>query len=202
MLAVVVLVASIWVPRVYQRYLVIQAQRRCLSYTAPSTQIVYDEVDDKITLVSPPVWDQFQQRSRIVGFGAVTVLFMHERISTGGAQRLVCITFDRMSLGRESVETEELSAISIEVESLWKDANTHIFILHGGDVGWQSPPAGTLRFYAGQADPSDQSHFTIVFESQGKKGMLDGWLLDDPSAIQGVRIKLAARAAPATGKTQ
>lgn len=37
----------------------------------------------------------------------------------------------------------------------------------------------TLRFFAGQADPKDPSHFTLPYQLDGKDGVIDGWLKDD-----------------------
>jgi hypothetical protein len=34
------------------------------------------------------------------------------------------------------------------------------------------------RFYAGQPDPADASHFTIVYVRDGRPGVIDGWLRD------------------------
>lgn len=36
-----------------------------------------------------------------------------------------------------------------------------------------------LRLYAGQVDPRDKSHFTIDYVFGTRRGILDGWLLDD-----------------------
>jgi hypothetical protein len=41
------------------------------------------------------------------------------------------------------------------------------------------PPGKSLRFYAGQADPKDPSHFTIDYDFDGQRGTIDGWLTDD-----------------------
>jgi hypothetical protein len=36
-----------------------------------------------------------------------------------------------------------------------------------------------LRFFAGQGDPADPSHFTIPYDLDGRPGVIDGWLRDD-----------------------
>jgi hypothetical protein len=35
-----------------------------------------------------------------------------------------------------------------------------------------------LRLFAGQADPTDSAHFTIVYTLDGQPGTIDGWLRD------------------------
>lgn len=171
-----------------------------MGYTAPSNQIVYNDDGEKITVVPSPAWEQIQQ---LIGFNSLKsgcFLFMHERISKGGAHRLVAVSFDRIRVGSDP-PWSDVEAISVEQQSLSEDANTDIFMLQEADLGWQIPPRSNLRFYAGQCDPADASHFTIMFESDGKKRTIDGWLLDDPSAVH-VRIKLAVRKAPVAGNTQ
>ena len=36
-----------------------------------------------------------------------------------------------------------------------------------------------LRFFPGQPDPADRSHFTIAYQLDGKDGTIDGWLKDE-----------------------
>ena len=52
------------------------------------------------------------------------------------------------------------------------------------------PRTLALRWYAGQCDPSDDSHFTINFQLDGKPGVLDGWLRNDDT----IRLQLRASA--------
>ena len=46
----------------------------------------------------------------------------------------------------------------------------------------QPPPidyGNVLRFFAGQSDAADASHFTIPYRLDGRDGVIDGWLKDD-----------------------
>ena len=36
-----------------------------------------------------------------------------------------------------------------------------------------------LRFYAGQPDPNDSSHFTIAYQLDGRAGTIDGWMRNE-----------------------
>ena len=49
-------------------------------------------------------------------------------------------------------------------------------------------PLETLRWYAGQPDELDQTHFTIDYEIAGKRGTIDGYLSDD-----GQHVRMQAR---------
>jgi hypothetical protein len=41
------------------------------------------------------------------------------------------------------------------------------------------PAKQSLRVFAGQLDPTDESHFTIRYDADGKSDILDGWLMPD-----------------------
>ena len=41
-----------------------------------------------------------------------------------------------------------------------------------------------LRFFPGQADAADPSHFTIPYRLDGRDGVIDGWLRDDGVRLQ------------------
>ena len=47
--------------------------------------------------------------------------------------------------------------------------------------------AGDLRFFAGQADPDDEAHFTIGYEKGVTRGVVDGRVVD------GLNVKLTVR---------
>lgn len=44
-----------------------------------------------------------------------------------------------------------------------------------------------VRFFAGQPDAADESHFTIGYEIGGRLGVIDGWLMNDGSVNLKVR---------------
>ena len=49
-----------------------------------------------------------------------------------------------------------------------------------------------FRFFDGQADPNDASHFTLDYEANGQRGVIDGWFAHDHA------VKLPFRCSPAT----
>jgi hypothetical protein len=49
------------------------------------------------------------------------------------------------------------------------------------------PASQPLRLYAGQADPRDDSHFTIPFETPSGNQVIDGWLKPDDTISLQVR---------------
>jgi hypothetical protein len=53
------------------------------------------------------------------------------------------------------------------------------------------PPEQSLKLYVGQADPNDESHFTIDYKTSLGNGVIDGWLQPDDS------VKFQVRSGPA-----
>jgi hypothetical protein len=197
---------------------------------APATQVLYDDdpkaaakllqsradylslttgqhtPGSSVALRHPVCWDRYIMMSYFSALPPTPVLFLHERSTKRGTRRLVCVTFegwvggDLPFLGERSFEPVSLlgghrSGLGVFPWFIGDAAELSGLAKAGGAVTVQK-----IRFYAGQFDPSDQSHFTVEFENDGKKGIIDGWLLDDPSAKEGVKVKLAVRNAPATGK--
>jgi len=73
---------------------------------------------------------------------------------------------------------------------------TQLIVAPGGNPLWKAPwrwtpaagskpadlrvePVNRFRFYAGQPNPADPSHFTITYELDGAKSTIDGRLKDD-----------------------
>ena len=52
-----------------------------------------------------------------------------------------------------------------------------------GGLSLDATPAidygNVVRFFAGQPDPDDASHFTIRYQADGREGIIDGWMKDD-----------------------
>jgi len=48
----------------------------------------------------------------------------------------------------------------------------------------RAPLTKPVRFYAGQCDAQDRSHFTIEYDYDGKAGTLHGWLLDGGVSVR------------------
>jgi hypothetical protein len=119
------------------------------------------------------------------GMGTVSngaVLFLHERTSRTGVRRLVVIC-----CSPEDVPSVTLAGGLNEwecVPGVW-----------GTPPQYSSPPVDRLvplrqgkearvRFFAGQADPSDASRFTIRYERDGKPGTIGGRLSDSGGWVQ------------------
>jgi hypothetical protein len=194
-----------WGPGAWQNARLLYWQRRCMTYAPPADLVVYEEEraaaeallagrrrDDyawerhgtafTCALYQPPCLTEFLRQA---GPGPVfngAVLYLHERTSRTGVRRLVVVTCQPFD-----VPSVTLSGGFDEWEftpATW-----------GTRPQYSSPPVDRLvpvrqgkeprvRFFAGQTDPNDASHFTVRYERDGKSGMLDGRLADSGGWVQ------------------
>jgi hypothetical protein len=197
-------------------------QHRCLRYTAPPDQIVYDEDENRPSPLlnapgyigvapvirlkvngplartiamrpAPPLAD-FTSLYPKYSFPGAT-LFLHELRSKSGLRRLVVVT--RVP----QIQVPFLYALGLTADvfepSGWRTPPVPIPelpIAYSWLSDMKDPPTKGLRFYAGQPDPADPAHFTIRYDLLGGSGTIDGRLTDD-----GKRIALQIRDGPAIG---
>ncbi len=194
----------IYIPLFFQRSAIVYWQKQCFAYTASPSQVVFEDDPVEVSkllksaggytsspndaaVIWPGAWDQLFDRGGAFGAGPQAILFLHRLTTKGGQTRLVCVTFEDAN--------NIMIAEAIEPASRFRETGMHGWSVNPQDVGWTPPGKGKRRFYAGQIDPSDGTHFTIVFESGGRKQTFDGWLLDD--RVFGVTIKFSLKP-PAT----
>jgi hypothetical protein len=139
--------------------------RVCMNYMAPP-----DEIESEICLVldngrisgsvqhnheAPACWRGF------TGSHTLPALFLHGRSSTNRGSRLLFVFYADMG----------------DAANWYFCATTHHHLgLTGHNVTvpiHQNHPM-TRRFFAGQPDAVDPTHFTIGYEEDGKNGTIDG----------------------------
>jgi len=209
LLAAIVVGSWMWGPAACERIKLLYWQRGALEHAAGADQIVFDNDPSRIrTLVSangfeeaqwtaPPsvfapdrAWQNFNRLYSPPGRRDAPVLFVHERRNSRGEARLVVVErgWPERTLGDPSgrgayfvlscLVIRPGSALAAPLElsdsAEYVDANAR-------------PVTLTLRWYAGQCDPADDSHFTVDFQFDGKPGVLDGWLLDSDTVRLRVR---------------
>jgi hypothetical protein len=183
-------------------------QQVCASYSAPPSQVVYEEdprrsgalresdtgvhglpllhaEDGAAAVRSCSTWERYAKlRGLFVDerFRDGATLFLHRLRAPSGQQRIVYLGYhyDSLHAGRYAVihpygwdgeppasRTQQTSAVSdrtIDLFERYFPTHTH---------------ARDFRFYAGQPDPKDRSHFTVEYEWAGRRGWIHGWLRDD-----------------------
>jgi hypothetical protein len=105
------------------------------------------------------------------------ILFLGGR-SAGGFNRIV----------RVDLETGGHNVPAYLCISVLKPATLHQQISLAGNpsrlVDCFNPLVKPVRFFAGQRDPNDASHFTIAYQYDGRAGIFDGWLLPDGASVR------------------
>lgn len=176
--------------RMWDLYQLNAPVRRAMKYTFPQGKVLWDPAaSPPINVPSPAEW-----RSTFIGsapWSGDTPLFMHGRTTQSGVQRLVVINFVQPRSGHG----QHLSTLLMAPGTL-----TTYPRHHGPDMGLdlQTLPAMPVRFYAGQPDPANDSHFTIDFDAPGGRYTIDGWLKDTTSPPwDPVQVKMEVRPANA-----
>jgi hypothetical protein len=134
--------------------------------------------------------------------GPGACLFLHERTTRSGVRRLVAV---HAPAGTPAVAAVPVPApvivqpATLTARPAVRDAVARVQLdlsfeePSGGRFSLLSMPTGSgTRFFDGQADPADPSHFTIPFEAGGSRGTVEGWL------EEGDRLRLAFNSRPAT----
>jgi hypothetical protein len=185
-------------PPAWQHVQILYWQHRAMTYTAPADHVVYDDdpVDAaKLRTSNPSMatgpagevfdfvepWDQFYKLLSPPGRIPTGTVFLHERTSTTGERRLVVI--------------EAESAYSIQPQGQSNSVFRCTVIQPGGLFDLPTEPTdknpffefsgpiitipGPFKWYAGQADPTNSSRFTIQGFWKGHRVQVDGWLRDD-----------------------
>jgi hypothetical protein len=196
-----------WGPPVVGRARLLYAQRQCQLYVAPQGQVIcaeplpYGGQTPPFTMAAPDpdCLQSFRAPPVVPSAGPGTggpVLFLHERRSKSGVRRLIILR--RTPPGRRMSWDIPLSFNVTLVEPVgWSGiVRAQSFDLTDAvpsAFGDGTANAPLLRFFAGQPDPQDESHFTIDYELEGIRGTIDGWLRDSQFAAEPVRVELGQR---------
>jgi len=143
---------------------------------------------DPQTIVSrdPICWIRFLQYSgnRTCNIAPSTLVFCHRLTSPSGHLRLV--TIERDSFEDNGMTLDRSLAPAVYAFAGWKGCQNLIPGRSSNDI--ERYIDGPVRFFAGQPDQADASHFTIEYQwADGFRGFLDGYLRDDDTVDLKVR---------------
>ena len=206
LLGVVATVGYLKGPGAWQRARLLYWQHRCMTYTAPPDQVVYEEaMAGPAADVNPPAapglvsspnagflglwshtrpvsdWRAFSELRGTIPSTTQAVLFLHERRTASGITRLVFVTIRPWTYDQPELK-ERLRWTVIHPGSVNRDPTSSTWEPLVFRLGiWQQLPFPNqrLRLFAGQPDLADPSHFTIGYELDGSRGTIDGWLRDN-----------------------
>lgn len=105
-------------------------------------------------------------------------LFIHGRRSPDGTRMLVLVPLMALE-DTEEVRADTFAPVTDDEPGLYHRAESQLVLRR-----W---PHDRMTFMSGQADPNDESHFTIQYRLSDQSGTIDGWLADDGSVKMKVR---------------
>lgn len=155
-----------------------------------------------IAMFVPPCWNEFEKHTNMGGFSgpSAAILFLHERTSSKGIRKLVLVECDpQWDPARSipgylgwSIIRPIRAGVDPATERTGEDFLAEAFGRPFHRLSALPDQEKSIRFFAGQPDPTDASHFTIAYEMPLGKGTIDGWLEPD-----GYQITLRIRDGPA-----
>jgi hypothetical protein len=166
-LALTLLSSVKWAPPAWRHAQLLYWQRQCMTYMAPADAVVV-QIDTPEASIVPAEWSAF----RAVWASAYQsdgTLFLHARQTPAGRTWLIAVDFHATGGG-------VLATRSIQPATLGRRSSDSGGRAMGGSFFGMTPGA---RFFAGQPDRDDPSHFTIEYEVNGRREILDGWLDND-----------------------
>lgn len=195
---------------VWQKGKLLYYQRRCLTFTAPPDQVVYDDDPADVAVVgarrdyqvlnntnfrapnfprmaayAPTCWNDFTAAAfpKRSALSSSAVIFCHELVSHDGVRRLIVIERDA-NPDPSNYRVLHLEVIYIQPATLNSPAIDLTplprMVWMTGAVAKQMTP---LRIYAGQVDPADASRFTIRYTMGTKEGLVKGQLTDGGNEV-------------------
>ena len=117
------------------------------------------------------------------GDASGALLFLHERTSSAGHRRIVCVHYyaETFSFTPNFIESYNVES-SVITPATWTSlagrSSRPLSIAVTSGFPTQPP---NVRIFAGQIDPNDPARFTIRYQMWGREDVLDGRLMDDDS---------------------
>jgi hypothetical protein len=172
-------------------------QKQCLDFVLSPDQVVYteDKTEANALLTRDPkylrtltgaAYQPTEAAKFFVGLPPSGMAFLHSRQAVDRPQRLVCVRvwIWHTSNTTRTVWLESTASRTIELAIPRESSES---LAPGQSLPLALSLDDVLRLFAGQIDPADSSHFAIVYELNGKRGSIDGWLKSDDSVILEVR---------------
>jgi hypothetical protein len=182
---------SVWAFRLVQQLHFLYQQRQWMRYSMPDDRIVLAEGTPEVQQLlnlreyhrvtpnalyprqaaayNPPADIDWAQEDACV--------FLHARRALGGHERLVTVGLSTQ-LALLTGDGYQLAAAALRPATLRPGSRQEYCSAYLEHEELELP-GGSLRIFAGQPDPADESHFTIRYDLDGKSNTIDGWLMPD-----------------------
>jgi len=185
-------------PRAWRHVQILYWQRQAMNYAPPASKIVYDEDPveaaklraadhslitgrngEVIEFAEP--WDRLYQLISPPGRRPAATLFLHERTNDKGERRLVVVELRPVwvDVDRRQYPAWKFECTCLSPGGLFQDPRDNFLMGQGGEIGAVPIGEKNTKWYAGQTDNGDPSHFTIRGLRNGAPVSVEGWLRDD-----------------------
>ncbi|MGA3067457.1 MAG: hypothetical protein ABSF29_11490 [Tepidisphaeraceae bacterium] len=155
-------------------------QQRCLNYTAPPTQLVYDSTCGHETFTPCPPEDEFWRTTGEVR-PAHCGIFIHAMRRPDGTKCLV-----ELDLQLTSQTTGNVQTYSIDY-TVWTVTPVAGFAQSGDTDFPLITRAADWKIHAAQPDPANPSHFTFDYQLDGHPHTCDAWLNNSNQLVLSTR---------------
>ena len=169
LLLLVVASAVRWVPFVWHRGQVLYWQEQCAEHVAPPGTVI------AATDVGPPYppplvagqWSSFYSLLSPPGLSSDGTLFLHRLQRPSGEPVLVAVDLDSPD-GCVGISLAQIRVFRIgRAARLPQQLQDSVVFLTADEK---------YRFYAGQTDPADPTHFTVSYQADANNYVIDGWV--------------------------
>lgn len=148
------------------------SQPTSIPWESEQHKATYEKRWQPLAFYTPPVLPRIWPR-RWVPDG---VLFLHRRQNPAGQERLALVQIRMINVRSPGEEDLLLNGVVCQPASL--EPGSRIGVTRSSlelslDIQRMHEP---LRFFVGQPDPDDPTHFIIGVEAGGKRSVIDGWL--------------------------
>ena len=173
---------------------------QCVNHSSAPDEIAFEEdaAGSAVAGRQVPQWSSFYGTWSRAGLLTRGTLFLHKRMSRSGNGRLVGVDLLNGRNGGVQMQSRVFEPPVNPGPAKLKSATAR-------EVELLKEPGG-LRIFAGQADPSDASHFTIAYQVRERRGLIDGWLKDDDTVLLEPReesnLPATSPARPSTGSSR
>jgi hypothetical protein len=193
------LCGALWVFRLGQQIDFLFVQRHLMRYTMPADRVVLAAgTPDVPQLLSASGYhvlasDVFHQLTKVkaaahnppkdvplLTLPTETYVFVHARRSAGRHERLLSVVVGAQRPFEPGLGYD-LTALAQVPANLMLGSRPTPCSQFGASGEANLRYTNSFRIFAGQADPTDESHFTIRYEVDGKSNIIDGWLMSDDS---------------------
>jgi hypothetical protein len=197
--AILIGIPLVWyaAPRAWRHAELLYWQDKAMNYSPPADQVVFDNdpyrvrellksrefrlaptgVNVRTAIRVAVPCERFFELASSNRMNSPATLFLHARTNSKGERRLIFL-----QIGGPDMRGLGYSQLYIDTPLIFRPGTPFTDPMETPEL-WTRNIAVTgynsVRYFAGQVESDDPSHFSIAYETDGKRSVIDGWLMDD-----------------------